>query len=116
MTKRYYYGKNADGYTFIRIPKLLVTDELFSSVTIQAKILYGLLLDRMGLSVKYKWIDEKNRVYVIYPLREIQEDLGISRKKAKEYLKELECAGLLERQHRGFGLPCLLYIKNFKAA
>ncbi|MBR0411692.1 MAG: replication initiator protein A [Eubacterium sp.] len=82
MTKRYYYRKNADGYTFIRIPKLLVTDELFSSVTIQAKILYGLLLDRMGLSVKYKWIDEKNRVYVIYPLREIQEDLGISRKKA----------------------------------
>lgn len=116
MAQRYFYGKQADRYSFIRIPKLLVTDEFFSNVTIQAKILYGLLLDRMDLSVKNKWVDEGNRVYVIYPIQEIQKDLGISRRKAKEYLHELEETGLLERQVRGFGLPCLLYLKNFKVA
>ena len=116
MAQNYFYGKQADRFSFIRIPKLLVTDEMFSTVTIQAKILYGLLLDRMGLSAKNKWIDEGTRLYVIYPLQEIQEDMGISRKKAKEYLKELERTGLLEKHSRGFGLPTLLYIKNIKAA
>ena len=116
IAKRYFLGKQAEQFTFIRIPKLLMTDGLFSDLSIEAKILYGLLLDRMGLSTKNNWIDNRNRIYVIYPVQEIQNDMGISRKKAKEYLKELERTGLLEQHNQGFGLPCLLYIKNFKAA
>lgn len=55
MKFRYFYGSSADQYSFIRIPKLLITDNQFSELTIQAKMLYGLLLDRMAMSIKNKW-------------------------------------------------------------
>lgn len=75
MKFRYFYGSSADQYSFIRIPKLLITDNQFSELTIQAKMLYGLLLDRMAMSIKNKWVDNQNRVYVIYPIAEIQNDI-----------------------------------------
>lgn len=80
MKFRYFYGSSADQYSFIKIPKLLITDNQFSELTIQAKLLYGLLLDRMAMSIKNKWIDNQNRVYVIYPITEIQNDMHITKK------------------------------------
>ena len=96
MTFDYFYGTRADQYSFIRVPKLLITGKEFSSLTIQAKMLYGLLLDRMGMSIKNKWLDQENRVYVIYPIKEIQQDMNITKKKAMEILAELEEKGLVE--------------------
>ena len=87
---------------------LLLTGKDFSSLSIMAKMLYGLLLDRMGMASKNKWLDRENRVYVIYPIAEIQQDMCISRKKAMEILSELEEKGLVEKQIRGSGLPNLL--------
>lgn len=116
MKFRYFYGSSADQYSFIRIPKLLITDTQFSELTIQAKLLYGLLLDRMAMSIKNKWIDNQNRVYVIYPITEIQNDMHITKKKAMECLAELAQKGLVEKQIRGSGMPNLLYIKQFVAA
>lgn len=115
MTFNYFYGNGADQYTMLRIPKLLITDKEFSSLTIQAKMLYGLLLDRMGIAVKNKWTDQKGRVYVIYPIAEIQSDLNITKRKAIETLAELERKGLVEKQSRGAGMPNILYLKNFIA-
>lgn len=109
----YYYGTEADQFSFIRIPKPLLTEERFFSLSIQAKLLYGLLLDRMGLSAKNGWLDKENRVYIIYQISEIQEDLGFSKKKAIDYLGELEALGLVEKKRRGLGLPTILYVKNF---
>ncbi len=116
MVFRYFYGLGADQYSFIRIPKLLMTGKEFSSLSIQAKVLYGLLLDRMGMSIKNKWTDKENKVYVIYPIAEIQQDMNITKKRAMECLSELEEKGLVEKQIRGAGLPNLLYIKQFIAA
>ena len=79
----------------------------------QSKVLYGVLLDRMALSRKNSWFDEQNRVFIIYQIGEIQEDLGFSRKKAMELLSELENFGLLEKKRRGHGLPNILYVKSF---
>ena len=68
----------ADQFNFIRIPKELVVGEAFASLSVQAKILYGMLLDRMGMSYKNKWMDEENRVYIVYSLDEIQSDMNVS--------------------------------------
>ena len=116
MTFDYCYGTRADQYSFIRVPNLLITGQELSSLTIQAKMLYGLLLDRMGMSIKNKWLDQENRVYVIYPIKEIQQDMNITKKKAMEILSELEEKGLVEKQIRGSGMPSLIYIKQFTAA
>ena len=112
MIMNYFYGTQADRFSFIPIPKTLMTEKVFSRLQSWAKITYGFLMDRMKFSFKNHWVDDEGLVYVIYPLDEIQEDMGISRKQAEEYLKELEQAGLLERQPQGFGLPDKLYLKR----
>lgn len=113
MEFSYYYGNQADQFSFIRIPRVLLVDQLFSPLSIQSKILYGVLLDRMGISMRNGWFDELNRVYIIYQISEIQEDLGFSKKKAIDYLTELEQFGLVEKKRRGRGLPSILYVKSF---
>ena len=109
----YYYGSQADQFSFIRIPKIMLIDNTFSDLSLQAKVLYGVLLDRMSLSRKNGWLDAENRVFIIYQIGEIQKDLGFSKKKSIDLLAELEKFGLLEKKRRGHGLPNILYVKSF---
>ena len=113
MDFNYYYGNQADLFNFIRIPKVMLTDAVFSDLSLQAKVLYSVLLDRMALSRKNGWFDEENRVFIIYQIGEIQEDLGFTKRKAMDLLTELEKFGLLEKKRRGHGLPNILYVKSF---
>ena len=82
-------------------------------MSFQAKILYGLLLDRMGMAQKNIWIDEENKAYVVYQIAEIMTDMNISKQKAVKSLAELVDMGLVEKKQRGLGMPSLLYIKKF---
>ena len=112
----YYYGDEAEQYSFYRIPKVLFTDSRFKGISVDAKVLYGLLLDRMGLSVKSGWLDEKRRVYIIYTIADVMETLGCAEQKANKLLKELDTVkgiGLIERVRRGLGRPNVIYVKNF---
>ena len=113
MEYSYYYKNEADRFSFIRIPKLMMTEELFASLSLQSKILYGLLLDHMGIAKKNNWIDEENKVYVIYQISEIMEDMSVSKSKAIKCLSELEQIGLVEKKQRGLGLPSLIFVKDF---
>ena len=113
MKFNYYYGSQADQFSFIRIPKVMLIDKAFQALSMAAKVLYGVLLDRMSLSMKNGWLDEENRVFIIYQIGEIQEDLGFTKKKAMDLLSELEEFGLLEKKRRGQGLPNILYVKSF---
>ena len=97
MNFEYYYGTQADQFSFIRIPRILLLDEAFSALSLSAKVLYSVLLDRMGLSMKNKWLDEENKVYIIYQITEIQSDLGFSKNKALVDLTLLEIIGLIEK-------------------
>lgn len=112
----YFYGTNAEQFTFYRIPKVLFTDEQFDIVSCEAKVLYGLMLDRMGLSMKSRWIDQENRVYIIFPVGEIAELLGCCVQKVAKLLDELDekkGIGLIERKRLGLGKPNRIYVKNF---
>ena len=109
----YYYGSQADQFSFIRIPRVMIKDPAFVKLSAYAKLLYSVLLDRMSLSSKNGWFDEENRVYIVYPVTEVQDDLGIGKKKAMEVIAELVEFGLLEKKRRGQGLPSLLYVKSF---
>lgn len=113
----YYYGVEAEQFTFVRGPKVLFTDkEHFGGLSNEAKLLYGLLLERMSLSRKNNWIDAHNRVYIIFPIDEIAEIMGVCHEKALNILKELDeqnGIGLVKKKRRGLGLPSILYVKNF---
>ena len=114
MMLDYFYGEQADQFTFYRIPKALFTEERFKPVSAEAKILYGILLDRMSLSRRNGWLDEQSRVFIIFTVEEVMEAIGCAAQKAVKLLSELENkAGLIERRRQGLGKPNLLYVKNF---
>lgn len=110
----YFYGAQSDQFSFYRVPKVMFTDPAFQNVSAEAKILYGLFLDRMGLSARNNWVDEQGRVYIIYTIDQIMKAIGCSDKKVNRMLRELEVvAGLIERKRQGLGKPNLIYVKNF---
>ena len=110
----YFYGAEAEQFFFYRIPKVLFTEERFRSVSAEAKVLYGLLLDRMSLSCKNGWLDQTGRVYIIFTIDEVMTALGCADQKAGKLLHELESkCRLIERKRQGLGKPNLIYVKNF---
>lgn len=112
----YYYGKEAEQYSFYRVPKMLIKDKHFSGLSDSAKILYGLMLDRMGLSIKNEWQDDLDRTYIIYTVEDVMEDLNCSKTKAVKTMTELDVhggIGLIEKVRRGLGKPDIIYVKNF---
>ena len=112
----YYYGVEAEQFSFYRVPRLLIKDGRFRGLSSDAKLLYGLMLDRMSLSMKNGWLDDENRAYIIYTIDNIREDLGCSKEKAVKVLAELDDSkgiGLVEKIRRGLGKPDIIYVKNF---
>lgn len=112
----YYYGDESDQFSYFRIPRLLIVSPQFKRLSTDAKLLYGMLLDRMSLSVKNGWYDDQGRVYIYYTVDEIQEDLNCGKDKAIKLLAELDTkkgVGLIERRKQGQGKPTKLYVKRF---
>lgn len=117
MTLDYYYGDQAEQFSFYRIPKVLFTDSRFKDISAEAKILYGLLLDRMSLSARNGWLDQEGRVYIVYTVEDIMDALSCASQKAMKLLNELDDKyGLIERKRQGLGKPNLIYVKNFVTA
>ena len=112
----YFYEEEVDMFSFYRIPKLLFTDERFKGLSIEAKVLYGLMLDRMSLSAKNQWLDGEKRVYIYFSLEDVMEHLNCKKNKAVDIMKELDeekGVGLIERVRQGQGKPSRIYVKNF---
>ena len=115
MTLDYFYGQAGGLFSFFRIPKALFQEQRFQDLSTDAKTLYGILLDRMSLSVKNEWFDKKGRVFIIFTIEDVKRTLRCADNKATRLLRELEEFGLIERKRRGQGKPCLVYVKNFSA-
>ena len=115
MTLDYFYGQAGELFSFFRIPKALFQEQRFQDLSTDAKTLYGILLDRISLSVKNEWFDKKGRVFIIFTIEDVKRTLRCADNKATQLLRELENFGLIERKRRGQGKPCLVYVKNFSA-
>ena len=115
MTLDYFYGQAGELFSFFRIPKALFQERRFQDLSTDAKTLYGILLDRMSLSVKNEWFDKKGRVFIIFTIEDVKRTFRCADNKATRLLRELEEFGLIERKRRGQGKPCLVYVKNFSS-
>ncbi len=115
MTLDYFYGQAGELFSFFRIPKALFQEQRFQDLSTDAKTLYGILLDRMSLSVRNEWFDKKGRVFIIFTIEDVKRTLRCADNKATRLLRELEKFGLIERKRRGQGKPCLVYVKNFSS-
>ena len=114
----YFYGQQAESYSFYRIPKVMFTEERFKGLSCEAKVLYGLMLDRMSLSTKNEWLDEEGKVYIVFPLSDIRELIQCSKQTAVNLVHELDTEqgiGLIEKSRPGLGKANVFYVKNFMA-
>ena len=109
----YFYGDEAEQFTFYKIPKVLITSQQFKKVSDSAKLLYGLMLDRMGLSIRNGWFDEQNRTYIFFTVNDIMEQMNCKTEKATKLVAELKGIGLIERVKQGQGKPSKIYLKKF---
>ena len=112
----YFRAEESDQFSFFRIPKALFTEKEFASLSTDAKLLYGILLDRISLSKKNGWIDSDGYVYIIYTIAELQELLRMSHTTVTKLLYELDSVhgiGLIERYRQGNNRPSVIYVKNF---
>lgn len=118
MSFDYFYGPDdAEQYSFYRIPKRLITGDEFQETSTEAKLLYGLMLDRLQLSIRNQWLDSLNRVYIIYTVEDIMADLHCGNQKACKLLSELENkTGLIKRKRQGLGKPSLIYVMKFSTS
>ena len=113
---KYFYGKESELFTFYRIPKELITNPRFKSLSNDVKLLYGLMLDRMSLSAKNGWFDEENRVFIKFSIKDAMKLLKIGKNKAIKLFAELDSVdgvGLIERRNQGQGKPAVIYVKSF---
>lgn len=113
MNFDYFYNRDGDRFSFFMLPKVLITDEAFKSLSSDEKILYACLLDRTTLSYKNKWLDDENRVYIIFTIDEVMQSINVARATAAKNLSELEKIGLIERKRRGLGKTNIIYVKDF---
>ena len=109
----YYDIRESEQFSFFRIPKALFSDSIFRDLSVEAKLLYGMMLDRMALSKQSGWVDGQGHVYIYFGYSEIQEQIGCGHNKATKLLKELNDFGLIQRKKQGLGKPDVIYVMNF---
>lgn len=109
----YFQEYDFEQFSFFRIPKMMITDTAFSSLSLEAVFLYGILLDRTSLSRKNGWIDERGHVFIVYPVEEISKLTGKCKNRILALMKELSDIGLVERKRQGLTKPNIIYVKNF---
>ena len=113
MKLDYHYGKQALQYAMVEIPLLMFIDDAFEPLSLEAKVVYGILLQRIRLANRNGWRDEDGKLYVIYPLEQMHKDIGLSTRTISDSLKQLENLGIVDICVRGQGKPNLYYVKNF---
>lgn len=116
MNFDYFYNRQSEMYNFIRLPMVLMEDEIFESISIEAKVLYSYMLNRMGLSYKNGWIDEDGKVFIYYTMDAIKEQFNCANDKALKIINELDIKsgiGLIEKKRQGLGKPNRIYVKDF---
>lgn len=111
----YFQGLESADFQFFRIPTALIKNKEYKGISTDAKLLYGLLLDRMSLSIRNNWRDEHGHVYIIYTIKATSQDLGCCSEKACKLMVELEHAGLIERRRLGQGKPSRIYVKQLSS-
>lgn len=108
----FYYGEESEQYSFYSVPKMFFTCERFAGLSAMSKLLYGFLLDRMSLSRKRNWIDDRNRAYIKYSLNAITKDMGVSKNSVIKYMRELQEFGLIMK-FPNEGMEDIIYVMDY---
>ena len=102
--------ENNDKGGFYMMPRLLFTEAC--PLSLEAKVLYTMIIDRTDLSLKNNWRDKQGRIYIYFTVEEAAKLLGCSSKKAGKLISELELRGYIQRKVQGLGKPVMIYLNR----
>lgn len=108
----YHYKDDSQEMVFFKMPKILFFSDEFKEISMSAKLLYMLLLDRVSISIKNNWVDEDDKVFIYYTQEEAMKKLNFGNKKVSSLFKELDENGVITRIKNGFNKPDLIYVKT----
>ena len=98
-------------HLYYQIPMELFFNQKYKdNLNSDSKILYGFLLNRLTLSAKNNWADEKGNVFLIFTRKEVQELLGLSDKTVTKAFKQLKDCKLIYEKKQGANKPNLIYV------
>ncbi|NST07577.1 replication initiator protein A [Enterococcus faecalis] len=95
---QFYKSKEIYREKYYQMPKVFFTNEVYKSLSNDAKIAYMLLKDRFDNSVKNNWVDSEDNVYFIYTVAELMTLLNCREGKVSKIKKELEAVNLLKQK------------------
>lgn len=102
--------EESEKYSYYQIPKELFTNKTYKVISTDAKLLYGILRDRVSLSKKNKWYDNNGHVFIIFPREEVMEILDIAKGKCSNLFKELANVDLIKEIRQGLNKPNIIYV------
>lgn len=111
----YYKSNETLSHKYYQIPQELFESSLYKDkLNSDSKILYAFLLDRLSLSIRNHWVDNANRIFLIFTRQEVQEKLGLSEKTVTKAFKQLVDTDLIEEKRQGLGKPNLIYVAKIQ--
>ena len=96
--------------TFYQIPKELFVNHYYKNLKPYSILLYGLLLDRLSISMKNKWIDEDGNIFLIFTRKEVEEKLNLSDKTVTKAFRQLADAKLIYEKRQGCKKTNIIYV------
>lgn len=111
----YYKSNETLSHKYYQVPQELFESSLYKDkLNSDSKILYAFLLDRLSLSIRNHWVDNANRIFLIFTRQEVQEKLGLSEKTVTKAFKQLVDTDLIEEKRQGLGRPNLIYVAKIQ--
>lgn len=113
MIYRYYTLEASKKMQFYKVPKYILSDKRFENISLDAKVLYAIMMDRISLSLENHWLDEEGHVYIIFTIDEIMERLNCQKQKATKLVNELVKCCLIQKKRLGMGRPSRIYVMDY---
>ncbi|MFR4987103.1 MAG: replication initiator protein A [Lachnospirales bacterium] len=96
---------------FFKLYKVLFEQE-FNNMSLGAKVIYSIMMDRNELSIKNNLIDDSGKVYIFMTINDIRDKINCSRQTAHNILKELEVKNLIYKVRQGLCKPNKIYVQK----
>ena len=110
MPIKYFKKKEQYQERFYQLPKVFFTNEIYKKLSLEAKVAYSILRDRLELSLQNDWVDSEENIYFIYTNENLMEILNLGKNKVVKIKKELESVNLLRQKRLGLNKPNMLYL------
>jgi len=110
MPIKYFKKKEQYQERFYQLPKVFFTNEIYKKLSLEAKVAYSILRDRLELSLQNDWVDNEENIYFIYTNENLMEILNLGKNKVVKIKKELESVNLLRQKRLGLNKPNMLYL------